>query len=144
MNPWWGVGVSIIHLQHHLSPVNIDLLAVGVFNGGIIALNPDILNELGRKTAFAHATCWEIPELVSLNVVDGGGSTVIDDKTNLRTSTEHNDVVFSPIERHVRHQIFPMSPCCIHAFLNLLGLQTHAHASSPCHSRQRSSRHPTR
>lgn len=38
----------VLHFQHDLPAIDVDLLAVGVFDGGVIALDPDILDELGR------------------------------------------------------------------------------------------------
>src|ERR1700761_8866777 len=61
-------GGHISHLQHDLPPVHVDLFPVRVLDGWIVALNPDILDELGCEAAFADTT-----------------------------SAKHNNVVFSPV-----------------------------------------------
>lgn len=42
-----------VHFQDDLSPIHINLLAIRVFDGGIITLDPNILDKLSRETAFA-------------------------------------------------------------------------------------------
>jgi len=52
------------HFQHDLSAIHIDGFPVGIFDGRVVAFDPDILHELGCETAFANPACREAHMLV--------------------------------------------------------------------------------
>lgn len=50
-------GAGRVHdLEHDLAAIDIDLLAVGVFDRWVIAFYEDALDELGCQTALTHAS----------------------------------------------------------------------------------------
>jgi hypothetical protein len=51
--------MHVLHLQYHWPAIDVDLCAVGVLDGRVVALDPFIVHELSSKTAFAHTTCSE-------------------------------------------------------------------------------------
>jgi hypothetical protein len=48
---------SIEDFENNLTSIDLELGAIRILNGGIIALDPLIVDELGSQTTFTHAAC---------------------------------------------------------------------------------------
>jgi hypothetical protein len=46
----------------HNTYIDLELSAIRIFDGGIITLDPLIVDELGSQAAFTYATCRETSE----------------------------------------------------------------------------------
>lgn len=48
-----------LHFEHDLPSIHVDLFPVRIFDGRVVAFDPDILHELGGEAAFTHSSCRE-------------------------------------------------------------------------------------
>lgn len=52
-----GMERGFSHLEDDLRAVDFHLLSVAVFDGGVVALDPDVLHELRGEAGFSDAAC---------------------------------------------------------------------------------------